>query len=442
MFDRISAIRGRRPYAAMLGLVLAAGLAVSLGSVRRTDSDPFLTLFTSTALVRRQTIRLDPYRAFLPEHYAWQAHGGHFYNAYPLGPSLVALPLVFAADRLGVDCVAQSPALQMVLSALCAMATVALLFSIARCLLPPLPSLIGAAVFFFGTGLSSSNGTAYWTHTVSTVFVLLAMRLLVRPPRGAAPAWDAGLGLTLFVAYLCRPTAALFAVFALLTLACRDAKRALVAGLWTALGLAVYFACNVMEFGTPLTPYARQAMHGNAPLAAFVGLLARPNRGLFVFSPFLVVLAAYCPVLRRRRDPLLLLALAWPLSLTVILSFWYNWWGGHSFGPRLLTDLLPGLFLLGCLIAASLPRPRTFSALCLLVDPSPGPDQPAGLDVERTGGHRPAPGKEFRLARHAAAGRHAPWPFPGPDPGRTMKKGGRGRPCTSYAATTPTTWGC
>jgi hypothetical protein len=33
---------------------------------------------------------------------------------------------------------------------------------------------------------------------------------------------------------------------------------------------------------------------------------------------------------------------------------WENWWGGHSYGPRLLTELVPWLALLGILGVAAM----------------------------------------------------------------------------------------
>jgi hypothetical protein len=369
MLDRLNAVLGKRPLLVGLGLALVAGLAIASGTVRRTNSDPILTLLTSTAIVRRQTIQIDPYRFLMPGHYAWQEQAGHFYNGYPLGPSIVALPVVFLADRLGIDCVAHSFELQMVMAGLCAMATLTLLYRLGLLFLAPLPSVVAACLFFFGTGLMSGNGTAYWTHTASTVFVLLALLWIARDKGRGGPAREFLLGLTLFMAYFCRPTAALFAVFALLALACHDWKHALRTGLWTALGVALYFGFNFHVFGSFLTPYASQALSGSRPLLAAYGLLLSPNRGLFVYSPFLIVFILFSGVLLARRpwSPLLLLALAWPLALVAVLSFWENWWGGHSFGPRLLVDCLPGLFLLGCLIATALPSRRTFFALCLVL---------------------------------------------------------------------------
>ena len=82
---------------------------------------------------------------------------------------------------------------------------------------------------------------------------------------------------------------------------------------------------------------------------ALAGLLVSPSRGLLVFSPFLVALPA-AAALRRRDWPLSrgwwAVGIVWPLLLVLAFSRWTMWWGGGCFGPRLLTDALPGLFLL------------------------------------------------------------------------------------------------
>jgi hypothetical protein len=44
-----------------------------------------------------------------------------------------------------------------------------------------------------------------------------------------------------------------------------------------------------------------------------------------------------------------LIALCWPITHLIVISRFPHWWAGFSFGPRLCTDLLPGLFVLLCL---------------------------------------------------------------------------------------------
>ena len=81
-------------------------------------------------------------------------------------------------------------------------------------------------------------------------------------------------------------------------------------------------------------------------VAGLAGVLVSPSRGLFVYAPVLVFpvvgLAAW--LVRRRVGVLACAALAAAVGVATIAQF-SVWWGGHSFGPRLLTDVLPALVL-------------------------------------------------------------------------------------------------
>jgi hypothetical protein len=53
--------------------------------------------------------------------------------------------------------------------------------------------------------------------------------------------------------------------------------------------------------------------------------------------------------LRRRRcydGPVYLISTLFFVSLLLVSAKWRIWWGGHCYGPRLLTDAMPCLILL------------------------------------------------------------------------------------------------
>jgi hypothetical protein len=90
-----------------------------------------------------------------------------------------------------------------------------------------------------------------------------------------------------------------------------------------------------------------------------------------VFSPFLLFLAVrFWPSYRRRYKvtPLEILLIALSLAWWISASRWFMWWGGGSYGPRLLCDLLPCLTILLIPVVANLsPRGGTAAkALCIL----------------------------------------------------------------------------
>jgi hypothetical protein len=168
---------------------------------------------------------------------------------------------------------------------------------------------------------------------------------VTRDRRGLWP-W---IGVCVFSAYLCRPTMAVFAGALLLFLATYDLRRAVKAGLLASLFMALFVAWSFHVYGTPLPPYYSGTRLGGGQFwQAFYGNLLSPARGLLVYSPFLA-LVWLC---RERNSGLglkpswLLLGVAWPLAHLIAISRFPNWWGGLSYGPRLMTDILPGLFLL------------------------------------------------------------------------------------------------
>lgn len=79
---------------------------------------------------------------------------------------------------------------------------------------------------------------------------------------------------------------------------------------------------------------------GTSPWSAAAGLLVSPNRGLIVFSPVaLLVLPGVARLWRASMH-----GERWWLAAAVVqfvgYSFYSVWWGGHTYGPRYLMDVM------------------------------------------------------------------------------------------------------
>ncbi len=125
-------------------------------------------------------------------------------------------------------------------------------------------------------------------------------------------------------------------------------RRLLVAGTAFALpillagGLLLWY--NAARFGSPLsTGYHFGSGEGfSTPLLQGLwGLLVSPYRGLFWYTPLLLVsVVAFVPFLRRHPlEGLLIFALSF--VLISLYSRWWMWWGGFAWGPRFLVPLTP-----------------------------------------------------------------------------------------------------
>jgi len=181
------------------------------------------------------------------------------------------------------------------------------------------------------------------TRHVLSIRIMLALALnwQVRGRRSAF------VGAALAGAYTVRPTNAIPLAFgaAWAWLDPRARVAAWLAG--AACVLALFAAATRHVYGTWLPPYYQPSFFGANYFfwEALGGQLVSPARGLFVYSPVLLGSIAGAAIkLRQRRFTALDLSLALAiLAHWVVISTIRSWWGGHSYGPRFFTDMLPYL---------------------------------------------------------------------------------------------------
>ncbi|MEP6593369.1 MAG: hypothetical protein ABJC51_06745, partial [Acidobacteriota bacterium] len=97
------------------------------------------------------------------------------------------------------------------------------------------------------------------------------------------------------------------------------------------------------------------------------GLLISPSRGLLIFSPVVLVAAAGVRSALRETwaSPLRWCAAALAIQYLVYGSY-AVWWGGHTYGPRYMLDLLPLTVPLAAAAMARLPWPPLATAAAVV----------------------------------------------------------------------------
>ena len=294
----------------------------------------------------------------------WIQHvDGHYRSNYPVVPALLAVPVYAGPVLLGAgDSWLVLNVLAKLTGSLFAAASVVLVYLAARELARRQGSGEGAAlatatVYAVATPTWAITSQGLWGRAPAQFCMAVALYALLRPSPGAAAVGLAGFAVALAVA--CRPPAALLA-FAVAAYVLRERRL----GAWPllALGGAVGIAVlgyNLWTFGSPQGGYAQinrthAQWHGvvvgtwsAAGLPGrFLGLLLSPSRGLFVYSPVLV--AAFLGLARAARigrEPFLRYLAAGVAGTLLMMSAYTVWWGGRSFGPRLLADVLPAMVL-------------------------------------------------------------------------------------------------
>jgi hypothetical protein len=210
--------------------------------------------------------------------------------------------------------------------------------------------LFGACVYAFCTCVWSIASKAIWQHGPSLLLITAAL-LIVTSTRSRA--WLLIAGVFLGLAIWNRATNAIFVV-AILGWWCWRVRRLPVP---LALGLVPPIACMLAYSWVYL---ARVDTFGQLqsidtfsgdPRVGFIGLLVSPNRGLFVFSPVLLLSVAGAIIaVRRPRTYSLAVALGVAVLLELLVySRWYFWWGGATFGYRLIVEMIPALVVLAAI---------------------------------------------------------------------------------------------
>ena len=204
-----------------------------------------------------------------------------------------------------------------------------------------------AALFALGTSMWSTS-QALWQHPAAVLFLCIALLFLSRAEQDAAWAGRAGLPLALAVAAR-HADVALVAVLAI-GIAVRWPRRVpALAGL----GARRSRRCSWRTSGGTS---ARRCAHGFSGSGArfsepwghgHLGLLVSPAKGLLVFTPLVVVAGGGAGVRvsggasdgwRRRSG-------AAAVAHWILMGRWSEWHGGESWGPRMMTDALPLLFV-------------------------------------------------------------------------------------------------
>lgn len=276
-----------------------------------------------------------------------RADGGHIYNYFPLGPSLLVVPFLALVRPLTSDARHAENLAARLVAALCFGAALALLFLVARRFegVTTRMAALLALVFGFCSSQFSAHVGQLSSHGTVVPLVLAAFWALA----GATPRAP-GLAAALFVAaYVMRPTAGLLLPLAAAWLFVYRRPATLRFALVAAVCGVGVLGMNHLFYGHALPPYSSvERLELTGLLRGAAGNLVSPSRGLVFYVPWFVFsLAGAVRAFRERdQDPFFrLLALVFAAHFAVVSSF-PQWWGGWCYGPRFLAETMPELTLL------------------------------------------------------------------------------------------------
>lgn len=363
----------RRALATIVLIAVALGVYLSNGDFTGSfDSTPNSLLTYS--VLERGRLDLDEFRGSyftqLGGQYAFtEAPNGHLAPLFPIGTALLAAPaygVLYGVHRVRGETPAitaagfepQREREEKLVAAFIAALAVGLFFLCALELAPFVPALCGALAFAFATSMWTIAAQALWQHGPVNLVLLAGIYALLRANRAedarVRARWIVVAGLVAGFLPVIRPTALIFST-ALLAYVVMTHRRASATFLLAfALACAPGIAWNAYFFHAPAGGYTsvagRYVFDPRANLTAIAALLLSPSRGLFVFTPLVLMAFAGIAAAVRVRDAtarLLLWLAGAGLALALSYAFFSSWWGGFTYGPRYLSDLTG----IACLLA-------------------------------------------------------------------------------------------
>jgi hypothetical protein len=288
---------------------------------------------------------------------------GRLLSAFPLGTVLLVTPywalgLTLADGEASEDLRSRW---EKHAAALIMVAAGFLFFIAVRSRAPPGAAAGATLVFALATPVMSTASQGLWSFTGELLFLALALALMLPP--GAPRFALAGAGAAMGAAFFCRPSAAaLAALLGVLVWRERGKTGAVAFGAGLGVVMALAIAFHMALYGHPLGGYGLLNLgKGGGWLRSvswegLAGVLASPSRGLLWFFPAALLLPLGMRWLTREERSLWWASAAAVAVVVALAALHPNWWGGFSFGPRLLTESAPFLALLALPFWRRVPR--------------------------------------------------------------------------------------
>ena len=359
---------------------VAVGLvaAYHLNGRPQAETDCVPAPYAAWSLVRHGSLDLAPYPDLAAQlgGSVRETAGGAVVSRYPYGSAMAMAPFVAPAAAARAEPLSAGWMKKLgKFAAACYVAAAAGLFYLVCRAVAPAGRWPATVLFGLGTCLYSVASQAIWMHGPAVFWACLALWRLTRPGDLSA-AGGAVAGLALGLATVTRPTAGLFALATGAALLAQGRWRAaLAAGAGGAVPVAVLFFINWHQFGNPfLGGYAAEYDLPGPPLwLGLSGQLVAPSRGVFVYSPALLLAPVGAVIVWRRRAEFagrrgVILAWLGAAAATVLYyARWHDWRGGWCFGPRFLCESMPVMCLLVAVAYGALTKTRLRAAAWGLV---------------------------------------------------------------------------
>ncbi len=370
-------------------------------SPKITPYDSRWSIHTCISILNEFNTDLDEFKKEIIENrgYATEKINGHYYNRFPIGVSLLALPFVllasimfeplikrfpsleiFCKNRLAeygiqvdkLDLVKVTPGIELIIASFICATTAVFIFLIARRRLTNPYALLVTFIFAFCTSSWSTSSRALWQHGPSMLMLTISIYFLLLDQKGKFPIYY--IAIPLSFAFLSRPTNSIpIFIISLYILIFRREYfiKYIILSIPFAIG---FFSYNYFVYGKLFSPYymTNRFFIENTFLEGLLGNLLSPSRGLFIFSPVLIlfIFGFIKSLISSKPMKLDMLFMIIIVCHWLMISCFSPWWGGHCYGPRFFADIIPFFMYFICIFFESVmfsSRPRKTLAFAIII---------------------------------------------------------------------------
>lgn len=329
-------------------------------------------MHSAYSLIKEGNFNLDEFEEQIRENenYGIEQVNGHYYNYFPIGTTLIAVPFVFTANIFLQPGIEKIPFIKnsvqgrsrkavytynvialyhgvelFIASFLMALASV-FIFKISKLYLDNIYSLFVTFVFAFCTSVYSVASRGLWSHgpTILILAIVLYMLLKAKENNSEKKYLISYISIPLFFSFLIRPSNLITIIIVSIYVFIYYRKYFWKYILYGSAIFILFFIYNLNIYGSILPSYygtERLNLDLTFLQAVFANLIS-PGRGIFIFSPVLLLaIAGIFYKLKNDKDPFDKFLIAIIILHLLVVSSFSTWWAGLSYGPRFMSDMLP-----------------------------------------------------------------------------------------------------
>ena len=301
--------------------------------------------------------------AYFPIYFVMETKG-HYLSSYPIVTPTLITPIYvipylllkiiqYPMDLFNPGFLAIVYMLEKLSASLIAAISGIFVYLSLKMLLNRKTALVGVIIYAFATNTWATSSQALWQHGLVELLLSMMVYLILINEKTKSSNNYIYLGVLTGLFIFNRPVDSPLLLPILYYIVISSKRNILSYLIAMFLSAAPFMFYNFYYFGNLFGGYGNllsQFSLSSANMINFMGLLISPSRGLFVYSPILILsILGYAKIGRvlNARIRTLFCIFAFSILIQIVVySCFRVWWAGWSYGPRFLTGMLPLLTIL------------------------------------------------------------------------------------------------